>query len=119
MKEISIDCPINYNGNVFPEEIKENKGCIQPKIGEAIKSIKNLCPSRCDFMQCDYECYDKTLNLEYYDNSEYSLQGVFMFEKKYKLENLPEEIKSNLPYNYDAVVSSINNWLKYSGYSNL
>ncbi len=69
MKEISIDCPINYNGNVFPEEIKENKGCIQPKIGEAIKSIKNLCPSRCDFMQCDYECYDKTLNLEYYDKN--------------------------------------------------
>lgn len=58
-------------------------------------------------------------NLEYYDNSEYSLQGVFMFEKKYKLENLPEEIKSKLPYNYDAVVNSINNWLKYSGYSNL
>ncbi len=69
MKEISIDCPINYSGNVFPEEIKEYKGCDPIKIGEKIKYTKNLCPARCDFMKCDYECYDKTLNLDYYDKN--------------------------------------------------
>ena len=61
----------------------------------------------------------ETKNLEYYDNSEYSLQGVFMFEKTFELENLPDEIKNNLPYDYENVDRSINNWLKYSGVSDL
>jgi hypothetical protein len=69
MKEISIDCPINYNGNVFLEETNANKGCYQPKIGEKFLKHKHVCSDRCDFMECDYKCHGKKLNLEYYDTN--------------------------------------------------
>ena len=69
MKEISIDCPINYHGNVFVEETNANRGCYQPKIGEEFKKQKHVCSDRCDFMECDYKCNDKKLNLEYYDTN--------------------------------------------------
>jgi len=69
LKEVSIDCPINYHGNVFPEETQKNKGCFQPKIGEKFKTNKHVCSDKCDFMECDYKCYDKKLNLEYYDKN--------------------------------------------------
>ena len=69
MKEISVDCAINHNGNVFIEETKENKGCYQPNIGEKIKKNVKYCTSACDFMECDYRCFDKKLNLDYYDKN--------------------------------------------------
>ena len=49
MKESSVDCAINYNGNVFINEVKDNKGCIEPKVGKDIKKKKDICTERCDF----------------------------------------------------------------------
>jgi hypothetical protein len=59
LKEIAIDCPINYNGNILPEEVKKFEKC---------NGIKE-CPSKCDFTKCSYLCDDKVLNLKYYDNT--------------------------------------------------
>jgi len=59
LKEVAIDCPINYNGNVLPEEVKKFQNC---------NGIKE-CPVRCDFTKCNYLCEDKSLNLKYYDNT--------------------------------------------------
>ena len=69
MKKVSIDCPINYNGNVFQDEIKENENCVKPDINSKKNKNIKICPERCDFMNCDYICNDKKLNLKYYDRT--------------------------------------------------
>ena len=76
LKESSIDCAINYNGNVFINEVKDNKKCTVPKIGVKIKNIKDICNERCDFAECDYNCYDNSLNLEYYDRKSYLFKKI-------------------------------------------
>lgn len=63
LKEVAVDCPLNYNGNIIKEEVETNKNCIIPDG----KSNKNICPISCDFNKCDYICNDKTLNFKYYD----------------------------------------------------
>ena len=57
MKEIAIDCPLNLQGNIFKEEIKEYDKCDE----------KNNCPAICDFTKCDFKCDNMKLNAEYYD----------------------------------------------------
>jgi len=68
LKESSIDCPINYSGNIFPEEVKKFKNCELPKFN--LKQNSNdLCPDICDFMQCAFKCNDIKLNTKYYDKT--------------------------------------------------
>jgi hypothetical protein len=57
MKEIAIDCPLNLQGNIFKEELKQFNKCEE----------KNNCPQICDFTNCDYKCDNIKLNVEYYD----------------------------------------------------
>jgi superfamily II DNA or RNA helicase len=72
LKEISFDCPLNYHGNIFPEEIQKYEKCVQ--INDLIKMTPNdrknalLCPSQCDFQKCTFKCFDDKLNLKYYDS---------------------------------------------------
>jgi hypothetical protein len=64
MKEISIDCPLNLQANIFKEEIEEYKDCKEnPKDGEL------MCPAICDYTTCDFKCENLKLNSEYYDPS--------------------------------------------------
>ena len=58
MKETSIDCPLNYHGNIFKEEIKKYKNC--EKTGS--------CPAECDFKECHYKCDDDGIN-KFWDKS--------------------------------------------------
>lgn len=76
MKESSIDCAINYNGNVFINEVKDNKKCVVPKVGKEIKKKNDICTERCDFTTCDYNCYDNSLNLEFYDRKSYLFKKI-------------------------------------------
>ena len=69
LKRVSVDCAINYNGNVFKDDIEKNKNCIKPKIGEDKSKNVKFCDVQCDFTDCDYECYDKNINLKYYDKN--------------------------------------------------
>jgi DNA-directed RNA polymerase subunit H (RpoH/RPB5) len=76
LKEVAIDCPLFREGNVFKDEIKEFNKCIVPKkdllnieIKEDNQKDYNLCPSKCDFTNCDYQCEDKLLITKYYDPS--------------------------------------------------
>ena len=59
---ISTDIPINYNGNIFPEEVKKYKDCIPPieygKLTDKAKETALLCPAACDFQKCEYKCFD-------------------------------------------------------------
>jgi superfamily II DNA or RNA helicase len=62
LKENAMDCPLNYAGNVFKEEVDKYKNCSDT-------NKKNMCPAQCDFTDCDYKCDDKKLNLKLYDPS--------------------------------------------------
>lgn len=72
LKEVSFDCPINYHGNIFPEEIEKYDKCVP--IDELIKMKPEerkkalICPSQCDFQKCTFKCFDDKLNLKYYDS---------------------------------------------------
>jgi hypothetical protein len=59
MKEVSIDCPLNLQANIFKEEIKEYDKC-----GE---KGKQECPQICDFTSCNFKCDNMKINEEYYD----------------------------------------------------
>ena len=87
LKEISIDCPINYSGNVFPNEIKDNKDCYKPIIGNKIVTNKKLCPSTCDFTNCNYKCYDNKLNLKYYNNNKFIYNNIKISDIDYNTYN--------------------------------
>ena len=63
IKEVAVDCPINYHANIFPEEVEESKGCRNP----AHKGDGKLCTMLCDFEECDFKCYDSQLYSKYYD----------------------------------------------------
>jgi superfamily II DNA or RNA helicase len=63
MKEVAVDCPINYHANIFPEEVEESKGCRNP----AHKGEGKLCTMLCDFEECDFKCFDTQLYSKYYD----------------------------------------------------
>jgi superfamily II DNA or RNA helicase len=60
LHEEAIDCPLNRNGNVFPEELEKYGNC---------GSKDNPCPAICGYMSCDFKCGDKLLNAKYYDPS--------------------------------------------------
>ena len=77
MKEVSVDCPINHNGNVFIKEVEDNKGCYKPKIDSVLPSGAKYCTEKCDFLECDYVCADKKLNLEYYDKKSKIYKKIF------------------------------------------
>ena len=111
MKKSSIDCPINYNGNVFQKEVLENANCIKPEINSGLKSkVINFCPERCDFMECDYICNDKNLNLEYYDKSSKIYKKISKDKLDYstftnelaknEINNAKEKIKELFKYKY-------------------
>ena len=59
LKQVAIDCPLNYHGNIFPEELERYKDCGMPG--------KPKCPAVCGYGSCHYKCHNKALNLEYYD----------------------------------------------------
>ena len=76
LKEVAIDCALNQPGNMFAEEIKLYNKCEEPskKLLEeyidanAVGNV-NICPAKCDYMECLYTCSDKILNSKYYDPS--------------------------------------------------
>jgi superfamily II DNA or RNA helicase len=73
MKEIAFDCPLNFNANIFPEEIEKYKNCTpvnldQLNISNNTENIQNIqCPALCDFTNCEYKCDDPIINVKYYD----------------------------------------------------
>jgi len=72
LKEVSIDCPLLLNGNIFPEEVEDSKGCAYPTL-ENVNAGKKICPALCDFKECNYKCDSKKLNEKYFDKNTYKL----------------------------------------------
>lgn len=80
LKQVSIDCPLNYNGNIFAEEVEKYKDCITPNeylaLSEDERRGKIICPAICDFQKCTFKCYDKKLNAEYYDEENMTYRKI-------------------------------------------
>jgi hypothetical protein len=81
LKSVAIDCPLNRNGNIFPEEIVEFNDCVEP--GQPNKNNKMLCPSRCDFNKCDFKCDNDTLNKYFWDQKTNSYKKLSKNELDY------------------------------------
>ena len=58
LKQVSLDCPLLLNTNMFPEEVEKYKKCVPPTL-ENIKSGKTICPALCDFKRCEFKCDNK------------------------------------------------------------
>ncbi len=73
LKEVAFDCPLNYHGNIFPEEVKTYKECVpvDKLIDMTPEQRKNalICPTQCDLTTCTFKCFDDKLNLKYYDKN--------------------------------------------------
>jgi DNA polymerase III delta prime subunit len=72
LKEVAVDCALNRNGNIFPSEAEEHRGC----------SARGDCPAICDYMECDYKCDDETLNTKWFDEK----RGIYRNVPKDQLD---------------------------------
>lgn len=81
LKEVAIDCPLNRNGNIFPEERTEYNDCVVP--GEQITNNKQICPGMCDFMRCEFKCDSDILNKYYWDDTTKSYKKINKEELDY------------------------------------
>ena len=86
IKEISIDCPLLLNGNIFPEEVDKYKNCVYPTL-ENVNAGKNICPAACDFKECEYKCDSKSLNEKYWDSNKKSYINLKKKEIDYNTFN--------------------------------
>jgi superfamily II DNA or RNA helicase len=128
MKESSIDCALNYNGNVFPSEIEKYDKCVSPLeykvLSENDKTKFTQCPLTCDFRECIYECYDKKLNLKYYDRTSKFYKKLTKekidfstFTNKLarnEIEYCKEKIKEIYRYRYVYIIDEILDTVKNS-----
>ena len=60
MKESAIDCMLNYNANVYKNEIDEYKDCVPIReymyMDKKEREKRMMCPEKCDFQKCEYKC---------------------------------------------------------------
>jgi hypothetical protein len=111
MKTVAIDCPLFYNHNVFKQEVEKNKDCKK----------KDNCPLMCDFDDCNFKCYSKILNNEYFDsknniyldiptkNIDYSSFTGFYFNNEilaYKMKIITLFSYDDI-YTYDYIVAYV------------
>jgi hypothetical protein len=124
MKEIAIDCPINYQSNMFIEEHNASKNCIKP---EDIKSnkdkTKNVCTDLCDFLPCKYTCEDPKLSALYdpsnliYKRLEKEKLDYSTFLVKYAVNEInyaKNKVKELYKLKYIYTLSSIIDYVKES-----
>lgn len=78
LQEEAIDCPLNYNGNIFKEELEKYMDC---------GSKEKPCPSICGYMPCNFKCGDKLLNAKYYDPEKNVYRKVNKSELDYSTYN--------------------------------
>ena len=121
MKEVSFDCALNYQANIFKEEINDNKNCKDPL---TVKNDENMCPMICDYTSCDFKCDNMKLNVEYYDpsrkiykalaKSELDLNTFSTQFARTEIEFCKKKIKELYLLNYLYLLSDITSYVKGS-----
>ena len=121
LKEVAIDCPLNYSGNVFKSEVNEFKNCKSPT-DKNIKKNDIICPVLCDYMDCVYKCEDEKLNLEYYDPKNLLYKNINENKLDYSTFNktfiqteinvIKEKIKEMYIFKYAYTIDDIMTYVK-------
>jgi hypothetical protein len=118
LKESAIDCPLLLNANMFPEEVDQHKGCVEPT-AENIKAGKKICPALCDFKECNLKCDEDKLNVKYFqrgkyrelDNNEIDYNTFNDELAKFEINNVKSKIKDlyrfKHVYFYDEILKEI------------
>ena len=121
LRENSIDCPLLYHSNQFPEEIQEYKDCHPVTMENKKKGLK-LCPAICDFDKCHTKCADPKLNFDKknktYTDIELKDIDYGTFNKKLakiEIQNIKDKIKDlyrfKNVYTYDELLLKIKSTL--------
>ena len=125
LKEVAIDCPLNRNGNIFPEELKEYKDCVDP--GKPSKSNQKICPAICDYTDCAFKCAGAKLNKLWWDNSKKMYRNVSKNNLDYstftntlaksEIEYVKNKVKELYKIKYVYTLKEIINYVKntYTG----
>ncbi len=122
MKENAIDCPLNFNANVFKQEIKENAECVEPE-NYTGNSKNKMCPAICDYTKCNFKCVDDLLNNKFYDpdrmiyknlkknDLDYSTftKGLAKFEIDATKKIIKELYLKGFVYELNAIVNYVKN----------
>lgn len=128
MKQNAIDCPLNYEQNIFKEQLIKYKDCIEideyMKLPPEKRDVSKLCPVECDFLKCKFTCKNFKLNREFYDENSQSYRPLdkseldfstfysnfVNYEQRYirKIVNSMYIVKS--VYNIDEIISTIHNF---------
>ncbi len=92
LKEVAIDCPLNRNGNIFPEDLVKYKDCKNPTDKSITKNgipqpRDTICPGKCDYTSCNYKCDSKTLNKLYWNEKNNSYDNVNIKDIDYSTFN--------------------------------
>jgi superfamily II DNA or RNA helicase len=112
LKEVAIDCPVHYAGNVFPEELEKYKDCI-PGVD---------CPEICEFQKCEYQCYNKTLNNKYFEKNQYKkiekekldYNTFTNFLARQEIDSCKRKISEMFKFKYIYEIDDIINYVKES-----
>ena len=126
VKEASIDCPLNYHANIFPEEVEKYKDCITPheygKLSLDAKKTKILCPANCDFQKCEFKCFDNKLNRTFFSKEQNNYRNIEKKEldyttftsilKRNEVNYVKEKIKDIYKYKYVYVLDEINKLIR-------
>lgn len=126
LKEAAFDCALNYNGNIFPEEVEKYKNCITPqeygKLTYKEKETQVLCPAACDFQKCEYKCFDEKLNRQYFDEKTNTYKKILRKNldyttftnilKRNEVNYVKEKIKDLYKYKYVYVLDELENKVK-------
>ena len=123
MKEVAIDCALNRDGNIFPEEIDMFDKCIDPSTNDK-NSKKISCPAICDFTSCNYKCDNRTLNEKYFEDKINNYRSLNKGELDYstftktlaknEINNVKEKVKEMFKMKYLYKLKDIVNYVKNS-----
>jgi len=124
MKEMAIDCALNMSGNIYPEEVKEFKGCVEP---DKAKKGDHICSYLCDYTNCEFKCDSKLLNNKYFDENNHMYKSLTKTDldrstftqhlARNEIENVKSKIKELFRMDYIHTLKDILNYVKnsYSG----
>lgn len=122
LKENAVDCALNRNKNIFPEEISKYQNCYLPTENPGPNSNREMCPALCDYMNCNFKCDSNLLNKKYFDEKTNTYVPLQKEELDYttfthnlaqnEIENTKTKIKEMYRTKYLYTLKDIINYVK-------